>query len=131
MIGVVPSTLEWKKGSWSAHVKLRIGVALFEVTVTKIFNRHHWMFFLWNNKLLSVGQTRWCLAYRTTTWPLLVHSVLATNRLDTSGFFTISRNMYRCHLEVLIVSLRLANNAFPTGCLTVFSHSVDLKQAAT
>ena len=30
-----PSTLEWKKDSWSAHVKLLIGVSLFKVTVTK------------------------------------------------------------------------------------------------
>ena len=103
----------------------------FEVTVAKTLQSPPLDVLLWNTKLLSVGQTPWCLAYRTTTWLLLVHSVLAMSRLDTSRLLTISRYMYRCYLEVLIVSLRLANNAFPTGCLTVFSHSVELKEAAT
>ena len=76
----VPSTIRMEKDSWSAHVKLLIGVALFKVTVTKTLQSP---LDVSNAKLLSVGQTLWCLAYRTTAWLLLLHGILATNRLDT------------------------------------------------
>ena len=71
---------------------------------------------------------------------LLLHSALASNRLDIRGLLILSRYMW-CYLDVLLVflSLRLAGIAFERalfpdlsiGRLTVFSLSVDLKEAAT
>ena len=68
---------------------------------------------------------------------LLLHGALASNRLDIHGLLTISRYMW-CYLDVLLVFLRLAIAferalfpGLPIGCLTVFSLSVDLKEAAT
>ena len=70
---------------------------------------------------------------------LLLHGALASNRLDIRGLLTISRYMW-CYLDVLLVflSLHLAivfeRVLFPDlsiGRLTVFSLSVDLKEAAT
>ena len=70
---------------------------------------------------------------------LLLHSALASNRLDIHGLLTISRYMWH-NLDVLLVFLRLAIAfeqvlkvfpGLPIGCLTVFSLSMDLKEAAT
>ena len=68
---------------------------------------------------------------------LLLHSALASNRLDIRGLLTISRYMW-CNLDVLLVFLRLAIAfeqalfpGLPIGCLTIFSLSVDLKEATT
>ena len=68
---------------------------------------------------------------------LLLHGALASNRLDIRGLLTISRYMW-CYLDVLLVFLRLAIAferalflGLPTGRLTVFSLSVDRKEAAT
>ena len=82
LIGAVPSTLEWKKGSWSTHVKLLIGVALFEVTVTKILQSppldglfvEYQTSFSGTNSVVSSLQNK--------NWLLLLHGILATNRLD-------------------------------------------------
>ena len=68
---------------------------------------------------------------------LLLHGALASNRLDIRGLLTISRYMW-CYLNVLLVflSLRLAIafervlfSDLSIGRLTVFSLSVDLKEA--
>ena len=68
---------------------------------------------------------------------LLLHGALASNRLDICGLLTISRHMW-CYLDVLLVFLCLAIVferalflGLPIGCLTVFSLSVILKEAAT
>ena len=68
---------------------------------------------------------------------LLLHGALASNRLDIHGLLTISRYMW-CNLDVLLVFLRLAIAfeqalfpGLPIGHLTVFSLSVDLKEAVT
>ena len=68
---------------------------------------------------------------------LLLHDALASNRLDIRGLLTISRYMW-CNLDVLLVFLRLAVAfeqalfpGLPIGRLTVFSLSMDLKEAAT
>ena len=68
---------------------------------------------------------------------LLLHGALASNRLDIRGLLTISRYMW-CYLDVLLVFLRLAIAferalfpGLPIGRLTVFSLSVDLKEAVT
>ena len=64
----------------------------------------------------------------------LLHSALTSNRLDICGLFTISRYMW-CYLDVLLASGHCFwVDAFPgltIGRLTVFSLSVDLKEAAT
>ena len=63
-------------------------------------------------------------------------SSLVSNRPDICGLLTISRYMW-CYLDVLLVFLRLAIPfewalflGLPIGHLTVFSLSVDLKEAA-
>ena len=68
---------------------------------------------------------------------LLLHGALASNRLDICGLLTISRYMW-CNLDVLFVFLHLAIaferalfQGLPIGRLTIFSLSVDLKEAAT
>ena len=67
---------------------------------------------------------------------LLLHGALASNRLVIRGLLTI-RYMW-CYLDVLLVFLRLVIAferalfpGFPKGRLTVFSLSVDLKEAST
>ena len=68
---------------------------------------------------------------------LLLHGALASNRLDIRGLLTISKYIW-CYLDVLLVFLRLAI-AFeralfpdlPIRHLTIFSLSVDLKEAVT
>ena len=67
---------------------------------------------------------------------LLLYGVLASNRLGIRGLFIVSRYMW-CYLDTLLVlSLAIAFKrallpGLPIGRLTVFSLSVDLKEAAT
>ena len=67
---------------------------------------------------------------------LLFHGALASNRLDIHGLLSIRRYMW-CYLDVLLVFLHLAIAferalfpGLPIGRLTVFSLSMDLKEAA-
>ena len=56
LIGVAPSTcIRTEKDSWGLSVKLLIGVALFEVTVTKVLQPLLDVL-SWNTKHLSVGK---------------------------------------------------------------------------
>ena len=98
----------------------------------KLFN-HRWMFFRgMPNFLSSVGQI---LSVCGTEQRAA--GALASNRLDIRGLLTVSRYIW-CYLDVLLVLLRLAI-AFeralfpdlPICRLTIFSLSVDLKEAAT
>ena len=92
LIGVAPSTcIRAEKDSWGPSVKLLIGVALFEVTVTKALQPLLDVLSL-NTKLpFSRERTPLCLAYRMSCF-------------------------YRCHLEVLIIGLHLATGFLPLFC---------------
>ena len=68
---------------------------------------------------------------------LSLHGALASNRPEIRGLLTTRRYMW-CYLDILLVFLRLAIAferalflGLPTGRLTVFSLSVDRKEAAT
>ena len=62
-----------------------------------------------------------------------LHCVLVSNRLDTCGLLTIRRYIYGPCRFALAWPLLSSRHflGFPIGCLTVFSLSSDLKEAAT
>ena len=59
---------------------------------------------------LSVQQTLWCLAYRTT---FVSQCMLASNELGTRGLLVFGK--YKCHPDILVVGLQLTQfqRAFP------------------
>ena len=121
LIGVAPSTCSrLETDNQATRVKLLIGVALFIVTVTKAFQLP--LDILSRNTKLPFSGTNSVVSGMQDDKLLLLHGVLASKGLETTSFLTISKQMYRCHQEVLlIVSLCLVITflvGLPTGHLT-------------
>ena len=77
--------LDWKK----THVKLLSGVALFVIIVTKSLQPPLDVL-SWNTKIPFSGMNSVVSSVQDNEL-LLLHSVLASNGLDTSGLLTINR----------------------------------------